>query len=66
MPPTRAWGLTRQNYNVMNRIDLWTILRNEMAQDFAYAGNVPNIDMVILLMTDLLALLDAHLAAEGK
>jgi hypothetical protein len=67
MPPIRAWGLTRQNYNAMlNAMNFWTTLRNEMAQDIAYSGNVLIIDHCIAELGNVLALLDAHLSAEGK
>ena len=67
MPPTRVWNLTRQNMNTLdNSIPIWQTIRNEMAQDMAYAGNVENIDNALRILQDVLQQTKDHLTAEGK
>jgi len=67
MPPTRAWGVTRQNLTTLNNaLNIITTIRNEMAQDIAYSGNVPNIDNALQILTDIAQVVSDHLTAEGK
>lgn len=67
MPPVRVWNITRQNLTTLNSaLTIVQTIRNEMSQDIAYSGNVPNIDLALQILTDLATQVGNHLTAEGK
>lgn len=67
MPPTRVWNITRQNLNTLNNaLTIVQTVRDEMAKDAAYAGNVPNIDAALTTLLDVAQQVANHLTAEGK
>jgi hypothetical protein len=65
--PLRAWGVTRQNLVTLNNaLTIIQTIRNEMAIDAPYAGNVANIDEAVATLTSIAQLVADHLTAEGK
>lgn len=67
MPPIRAWNVTRQNVNTLNNaLTIVQTIRDEMAKDVAYAGNVVEINRALDILVNTAALVSDHLAAEGK
>ncbi len=67
MPATRTWAVTRQNLTTLNNaLVIVQTIRNEMAQDVAYSGNVPSIDTALETLQAVAQLVADHLTAEGK
>ncbi len=67
MPQTRVWNVTRQNLVTLNNaLTIIATIRDEMAKDFAYSGNVANIDEALATLNEVAQLVADHLAAEGK
>lgn len=65
--PLRAWGVTRQNLVTLNNaLTIVTTIRNEMALDAEYAGNVASIDAALQTLTSIAQQVSDHLTAEGK
>jgi hypothetical protein len=65
--PLRAWGVTRQNLVTLNNaLAIIQTIRNEMALDAPYAGNVANIDAALSTLNSIAQQVADHLTAEGK
>lgn len=65
--PLRAWGVTRQNLVTLNNaLGIVQTIRDEMALDPQYAGNVAGIDAALQTLTSIAQQVADHLTAEGK
>lgn len=66
MPPIRPWGVTRNQLNTLNSaLIIVQQIRDQMAQDAAYAGNVPNIDFALQILNDIAKQVSDHIDAGG-
>ncbi len=67
MPPTRVWNVSRQNLTTLNNaLVIVQTIRDEMARDVAYAGQVPGINEALQTLQAVAQQVADHLTAEGK
>lgn len=67
MPPVRVWNVTRQNLTTLNNaLNIVQTVRDEMAKDIAYAGQVDGINAALATLQAVAQQVGDHLTAEGK